>query len=70
MPDAAALLRALAVALTACEKGGIPVKLKHGAVITDHGYVLPLGDGLWAPRTLAYSPFSTTEAADSDREGS
>ena len=57
-PDPAALLGAVASALNACEAVGISVKLKHGAVITRNGYVLPVGDGQWGARTLAYSPFS------------
>ena len=34
------------------------MKLKHGAVMTRVGYVLPLGDGKWCARTLNWSPFS------------
>jgi hypothetical protein len=56
--DAETLLAAVADALTACEREGITVKLKHGAVITPVGYVLPLGDGEWCARTLNWSPFS------------
>lgn len=56
-PDAERLLGALADALNACEAAGIEVKPKHGAVITRYGYVLPVGDGQWGARTLAYSPF-------------
>lgn len=51
------LLACLADALNACEDAGITVKLKHGAVITRFGYVLPVGDARWGARTLAYSPF-------------
>lgn len=60
-PDAAALLRSVADALNACESAGITVRLKHGAVMTRNGYVLPLGDGQWGARTLAYSPFSPAD---------
>jgi len=56
-PDPAALLASVAEALNACEQAGIAVRLKHGAVITRNGYVLPVGDGQWGARTLAYSPF-------------
>lgn len=63
-PDAQALLGAVADALNACEQAGVTVKLKHGAVITDYGFVLPLGDGQWGARTLAYSPFGIPEAED------
>ena len=41
------------------------VKLKHGAVMTREGYVLPIGDGRWAARTLAWTPFSD-QAGDDD----
>ena len=61
--DAAALLAAVADALTACEKAGIKVRLRHGAVDTRHGYVLP-ADGEWVARTRLWSPFSP----DSDEE--
>jgi hypothetical protein len=56
-PDAAAMLAAVADALTACEQAGIRVKLRHGAVDTRHGYVLPAG-GEWVARTRLWSPFS------------
>lgn len=62
-PDAAVLLAAVADALTACEQAGIKVKLRHGAVDTRHGYVLP-ADGEWVARTRLWSPFSP----DSDEE--
>lgn len=65
-PDAAPLLADVAAALNACEAAGIEVKLKHGAVITRYGYVLPVGDGEWGARTRAYSPFGTPEAGDDD----
>lgn len=61
--DAAPLLEAVAVALNACEEAGIAVKLKHGAVYTRHGYVLPAGDR-WVPRTLLWSPFSPGDDED------
>jgi hypothetical protein len=63
-PDPAALLGAVAEALNACEAAGITVKLKHGIVSTRNGYVLPLGDGRWGARTLAYSPFGVPGDAD------
>lgn len=63
-PDAAALLGAVADALNACEAAGVAVKLKNGAVMTRWGYVLPLGDGRWGARTLAYSLFSAADDAD------
>lgn len=65
-PDAHALLSAVAEALTACEAAGIPVKLKHGAVMTPLGYVLPLGDGTWGARTLIWTEFSAQASADDE----
>lgn len=65
-PDAARLLADVASALNACEAAAITVKLKHGAVITRNGYVLPVGDAQWGARTLAYSPFGAPEGDDGD----
>jgi hypothetical protein len=45
------LLHDLACALNACEKAGMNVKLRHGIVWTDAGYVLPVKDR-WVSRTL------------------
>lgn len=45
------LLRDLAKALDSCEKAGVNVKLRHGIVFTDIGYVLPVKDR-WVARTL------------------
>ena len=59
-----ALLQAVADALNACEKAGIPAKLRHGIVMTHAGYVLPGARG-WVARTLLYSPFTP---ADDDPE--
>ena len=67
VPDAHALLSSVAAALTACEAAGIPVKLKHGAVMTDVGYVLPLGDGQWGARTLVWTEFSPS-GSDEDED--
>ena len=67
-PDAAALLSLVASALSACEAAGITVKLKHGAVITRVGYVLTLGDGEWAARTLNWTPFSDQAGSDEDED--
>ena len=66
VPDAEELLSAVAAALTACEAAGYEVKLKHGAVMTRVGYVLPLGDGEWCARTLNWSPFSDQAGEDED----
>ena len=64
-PDAAALLSLVASALTSCEEAGIKVRLKHDAVITDFGYVLPL-DGTWAARTREWTPFSAQAGSDDE----
>ena len=50
-PDPASLLRDLARALNACDRAGLNVKLKHGIVFTDAGYVLAIKDK-WAARLL------------------
>ena len=65
-PDAAALLSLVASALTSCEEAGITVKLKHGAVITPLGYVLPLGDGKWGARTLTWTEFSVQAGSEEE----
>jgi hypothetical protein len=51
-----ALLTGLADAMNACGDAGITVRLRHGVVMTRHGYVLPVA-GAWTARTLAYDPF-------------
>ena len=66
--DAQRLLASVAAALEACEAAGITVKLKHGAVITRVGYVLTLGDGEWAARTLNWTPFSDQAGSDEDED--
>ena len=50
-PDPAALLDSLASALNRCERAGLNVKLRHGVVFTDAGFVLPVRDK-WAARML------------------
>jgi hypothetical protein len=60
------LLKALAVALSACGEAGMKVRLAHGAVVTREGFVLPLGDGQWTARTLAYDPFGPPPGDDDD----
>ena len=64
--DAEELLTAVAGALNACDAAGYEVRLKHGAVMTRVGYVLPLGDGKWCARTLNWSPFSGQAGDDED----
>lgn len=56
--EVAALLERLARALDACGEAGVCVKLKHGAVYTEYGYVLPLDDGRWVARSLTWDPLS------------
>lgn len=48
---ARALLQQVASALNECEKAGVLVKLNHGAVITEWGYVLwlPQHPGVFTP---------------------
>lgn len=65
-PDAEELLVSVAAALTACDAAGYEVKLKHGAVMTRVGYVLPLGDGEWAARTLNWTEFSVQASGDDE----
>lgn len=71
-PDAPRLLAAVADALNACERAGIAVQLEHGAVLTDHGYVLPLGDPgigcLWAARMKTPRTGQITEPAPARTE--
>jgi hypothetical protein len=59
--SAGALLTAVADALDACMDAGMDVRLRHGVVMAagkaGGGYVLPLKDGRWTARTLAYDPF-------------
>lgn len=64
-PDAERLLGAVAEALNACQSAGIDVKLKHGAVMTEAGYVLPIGDG-WVARTRTYTEFAPASGDDDD----
>ena len=37
------LLRELKKALNACDRAGIHLKLGHGIVFTDMGYIMPIG---------------------------
>jgi hypothetical protein len=57
------LLREVAAALNACEEAGMRVKLRHGAVFTAYGYVLPT-DSEWVARTLVYTEFEPLEEDD------
>lgn len=60
----ARLLSAVADALNACGKAGIPVRLRHGAVWTRAGYVLELDNDRWVPRTLRYTRFPGVAAGE------
>jgi hypothetical protein len=64
--SAAALLGAVAAALSACEDAGLAVRLRHGAVTTPAGYVLEAEGGRWVARTLAWTEFGTL---DGDEDG-
>lgn len=61
VPDAGRLLAALADALNACERAGIMIDAPRDAVMTSHGYVLPVGGSRlgarWAARTRLSAPF-------------
>jgi hypothetical protein len=50
-PDPASLLSSLAASLNACDRAGLRVKLRHGIVFTDAGFVLVIKDK-WAVRLL------------------
>jgi hypothetical protein len=67
--DVQVLLSAVADALNACERAQMPVKLAHGAVLTNVGYVLPVfpetGER-FAVRTMALTEFPV--AADGSDE--
>lgn len=62
----AALLGAVAAALNACTDAGMRVRLRHGIVEAREGYVLPLKDDRWTPRTLAYDPLLPPAGDDDD----
>jgi hypothetical protein len=71
---AAELLAALASALNALEEAGLPVKLAHGAALTDAGFVFRLAqrgeqgpDGeTWQPRTRMLAEFPVPDGDDFD----
>jgi hypothetical protein len=56
----AALIRAhlteIAQALTALGDFGVRVSARHGAVITDYGFLTPVDDGSWQVRMKVYDP--------------
>lgn len=50
------MLTNLATALNECVAAGLSVRLKHNAVYTSAGYVLPIDEaGRWVARTLLYT---------------
>ena len=73
--EAARLLGAVADALNACEAAGILVGLAHGALISNQGYVLPVGGGeyvhageRWAARTRTMTEFPGPAGDDEDED--
>ena len=62
------LLTQLADTLNALSDAGIPAKVKHGAVYTKAGYVLPIGEGRWVARTLLYTELEPIDGQDNDDE--
>lgn len=55
-PEVEDLLAQVAGAFNGLAAYGINVNLRYNAVLTDHGYVFPDGDGLWAARMKAGHP--------------
>jgi hypothetical protein len=68
--DPARLLAAVADALNALERAGITCDLAGGAVMTDRGYVMAVGDGRlgnrWQARTRLWTPLSPEDSSDED----
>ena len=68
--DAARLLSAVADALNALENAGITVDLAGGAVMTERGYVMAVGDARlghkWQARTRLWTPLPPDDASDDD----
>ena len=64
-----ALLSAVADALNACERVQITVKLAHGAVLTNAGYVLPVypeAGERFTVRTMALTEFSVQAGSEDE----
>ena len=64
-----ALLSVVAGALNACERARITVKLAHGAVLTNAGYVLPVypeAGERFAVRTMALTEFSVQAGSEDE----
>jgi hypothetical protein len=68
--DPARLLAAVADALNALENAGITVDLAGGAVMTERGYVMAVGDdrlgSKWQARTRLWTPLSPPDESDDD----
>jgi hypothetical protein len=68
-PDLHVLLSAVADALNACERNRITVKLAHGAVLSNVGYILPVypdAGERYAVRTMALTEFPVAGGEDED----
>ena len=68
--DPARLLAAAADALNALEKAGITVELACGAVMTERGYVMAIGDdrlgSKWQARARLWTPQSPLDDSSDD----
>ena len=68
--DPARLLCSVADALNALENAGITVDLAGGAVMTDRGYVMAVGDdrlgSKWQARTRLWTPLAPDDSSDDD----
>lgn len=56
------LLSSLAAALRACEKGGVKIQVRHGALFSHYGVILPPhGKSGWTARVFGMLPQSPGE---------
>lgn len=60
------LLTQLTAVLNALSEAGVAPKMKHGAVYTKAGYVLPIDDNRWVARTLLYTELTPSIDQDDD----
>lgn len=60
------LLETIADALTKLDELDAQARLKHGALYTTIGYVLPVDDGPWVARTLLYTELIPDTINDDD----
>lgn len=67
--NAAWLLEEAAQVLSACAAAGLKLRLRHGILECEEGFILPLDDGSFTARTREWSPFSTTPGDDLDDLG-